>query len=290
MGSMCPTLPPRMSSRYWAELAFRSRRADSAGPFNGSALLETDLYSAMRIVRSADGSECRFFVEELPQMPGLWPVTVGGRCTTCAHALDHAAYELALLGLRRELTADEARWSRFPLVTKPSDYNEKNLDRWLPGVDDETRALIERVQPYPERDRNYSPTAYEQAAYYLGLLNDLGIVEKHRHTHFIVLSCGPGSWMAEHPEPWFFEGALEPGRLVATVPYYPEFKPYVSMQPRPSFSTLLIHPQGPSAMPGVLSVLALMAERVLDVLDPSQWFDGRRSKHLEPLPRTEATR
>ena len=172
--------------------------------------LEMDLHAALRIVRSADGAEYRFFVDELPPLPKNWLVTVGEALYNVRSALDHAANG-SVLGLRRELTPDEARWSRFPLVTKPAEWNEKNLERWLPGVDDETRALLERVQPYPERDRKHQPTAYEQAAFYLGLLNDLGNVEKHRHRHFIVLSSGPGSWMGKHPEPWFFEGALEPG-------------------------------------------------------------------------------
>jgi hypothetical protein len=57
----------------------------------------------------------------------------------------------------------------------------------------------------------------------------------------------------------------------------------VSMQPRFSFKPMLIDDDGPLSMPGVLSVLHLMVERVLDVLDPSSWFRTRRE---EPLNRS----
>ena len=64
------------------------------------------------------------------------------------------------------------------------------------------------------------------------------------------------------------------------MPSYPEFVPGVSMQPRFTFSPMLVGDDGPLSIPGVLSVLHLMVERVLDVLDPSPWFNNRREELL----------
>lgn len=249
--------------------------------------LLADLQDSVRVTLSDDGTTYRFFVDEPPQIPSHWPVTIGEVLYNLRSALDHAAYELSVIGLNRELDPDEAKNSAFPLLTDPRRFTAKNLDTWLPGVDDTTRSFIERVQPYPERDRFYRPTPFEEAAHYLGLLNELGNIEKHRHPNFVVESVGPGSHLQGRPAPQVFEGALEPGRMVAKMDYYPEFTPYVSMQPRFAFDTVLIHPGGPSAMPGVLWVMNFMVERVLDVLDPSPWLKGRRKRHLEPHPGAE---
>ena len=199
--------------------------------------LVRDLHDSLRIQLSDDGKTYRFFVDEPPPIPSHWPVTIGEVLYNLRSALDHAAYELSVIGLNRELNPDEAKNSAFPLVTEPGKFTPKYLDRVLPGVSDTTRALIERVQPYPERDRFYRPTAFEEATYHLGLLNELGNIEKHRHPNFVVESVGPGSHLQGLPTPDVFEGALEPGRMVARMDYYPEFKPGVYYE-----TVLLQHP------------------------------------------------
>lgn len=157
----------------------------------------------------------------------------------------------------------------------------------LPGVDDATRALIERVQPHPERDRFYRPTTFEETTYHLGLLNELCNIEKHRHPNFVVESVVPALTCRATPLPTSSRGRWSRAAWWPRWDYYPEFAPYVSMQPRFSFSTLLVHPGGPSAMPGVLWVMNFMVARVLDVLDPSPLLNDRRKQHLAPHPGAE---
>ena len=239
--------------------------------------LRLDFWAVLRVERSVDGAMYRFVVDEPPALPSIWPVTTGEVLYNLRSALDHAAFELSVIGLGRDLTPKEAEGSQFPLYDTCGKF-AKNVPRQLPGVADEVLALIERVQPYPERDSEHYPSLFDEAAYLLGVLNRLGNVEKHRHPHLVVHSVDGPSWQAGYPEPRLIYGPIEQGRVFAEMDYYPEYVPYQSMQPRFTFRPVLIDDDGPLSMPGVLHMMCVMVERVLDVIDPSPWFDGRREE------------
>ena len=254
------------------EEVVQSMRLDAEG-------LRLDFGDVLRVERTPDGAKYLFIVDEPPALPGNWPVTTGEVLYNLRSALDHAAFELSVIGLGRDLEPKEAEGSQFPLTDAYGKFASR-VPRQLPGLSDAHVALIERVQPYPERDREYTPSQFDEVAYWLGLLNRLGNVEKHRHPHLVVRSVDGPSWQADYPEPKLIYGPIEQGRVIAEMDYYPEYVPYVSMQPRFSFKPMLIDDDGPLSMPGVLSVLHLMVERVLDVLDPSSWFRTRREELL----------
>jgi hypothetical protein len=259
-----------------ADEVVKSMRLDAEG-------LRLDIWDVLRVERSADGATYMFVVDEPPALPGHWSVTTGEVIYNLRSALDHAAFELSVIGRGRDLTRQEAGASQFPLYTISNDF-EKGAPKRLPGVGSDLVALIERVQPYPSRGREHSPTLFDEAPYWLGVLNRLSNVEKHRHPHLVVHSVEGASWQQGCPEPTVVIGPIADGRVIAEMPYYPEFVPYVSMQPRFTFSPMLVDDDGPLSMPGVLSVLHLMVERVLDVLDPSSWFSTRREELLNRSP------
>ena len=115
-----------------------------------------------------------------------------------------------------------------------------------------------------------------------GVATTLGNIEKHRRPHLVVQSVTDGSWFEGQPEPTVHTGPIEPGRVIAEMPYYPEYVPYQSMQPRFGFRPIWIHNGKPLAMPNVLGMIALMDERFLDDLDRSTFFDYRRKISLSP--------
>lgn len=258
-----------------AEHAYKAMKLDAEG-------LRLDHQEALVVELSADRSKYSFLIGEAVPVPSHWQVVTGEVLYNLRSALDHAAYELSVRGLGRDLTPDEARGSQFPIFKKPKEFRDA-VPRYLPGVDADSVALIERVQPYAGRGPEYMPTQFDESAFYLGLLNELANIEKHRYPHLVVQAVSGGSWLFEHQEPSVLEGPIEAGRVFATMPYYAQFVPYVSMQPRFTFNPMLVHADGPSHMPGVLWVLNFMIQRVFNVLDPSPFYSTTRAELLEPL-------
>jgi hypothetical protein len=116
-----------------------------------------------------------------------------------------------------------------------------------------------------------------------GVATTLGNIEKHRRPHLVGQTVTDGSWFEGQPEPTVHTGPIELGRVIAEIPYYPEYVPYQSTQPRFGFRPMLIHNGKPHAMPNMLGMIALMVDRVLDVLDRSTLFRLPTENLLEPL-------
>ncbi|SDO72653.1 hypothetical protein SAMN04489867_0423 [Pedococcus dokdonensis] len=242
--------------------------------------LRLDFLDVLRIELTPDRSTYRFIVDNPPTIPSHWAVTTGEALYNLRSALDHAAFELSVRGLGRDLDPDEAFWSQFTLTDSEKKFRER-AKKELPGLSVEQLDLIERVQPYLKRGREHEPTLFDQAAYSMGLLNRLGNVEKHRHPHLVVGSVDGPSWRTGQPEPRLIRGPVEQGRVIMEMDYFPEFRPYESTQPRVTFAPVLLDDDGPVAFPGVLGTLRFMAKRVLDVLNPTGRCDPSL---LDPIP------
>ena len=87
---------------------------------------------------------------------------------------------------------------------------------------------------------------------YSGVATTLGNIEKHRRPHLVVQTVTDGSWFEGQPESTVHTGPIAPGRVIAEMPYYPEYVPHQSMQPRFGFRPMLIHNGKPHAITNLL--------------------------------------
>jgi hypothetical protein len=101
-------------------------------------------------------------------------LAVGEYVYSVRSALDHLAYQLAVLHTGDPLPASVAKASQFP-IAKSGPHFRRIAATQLKGVSAQARAAIERLQPY---HRQKMPDAKA-----LTLLNDLCNVDKHRMLH-----------------------------------------------------------------------------------------------------------
>jgi hypothetical protein len=118
----------------------------------------------------------------------------------CVHnlrsSLDQLVAQLVIAGGGRP-----NRKHQFPITQKPNDFNRQAKTQ-LMGVSEAHRAIIERAQPYDERDDG---SGAPQA---LTVLNDLSNRDKHRLINAVMLVAGAG-------QPWWlnFGGNADAGPL-----------------------------------------------------------------------------
>jgi hypothetical protein len=101
-------------------------------------------------------------------------LAIGEYVYSVRSALDHLAYQLAVLHTGDPLPAPIAETSQFP-IAKSGPHFRRIAPGRLKGVSASARAAIERLQPY---HRQTMPDARA-----LALLNDLCNVDKHRMLH-----------------------------------------------------------------------------------------------------------
>jgi hypothetical protein len=106
-----------------------------------------------------------FRVKELPELPTSIGLMVGDAVHNLRCAADHLAWQLVRASLRTE---PNRPWEiQFPIYDSPDAF-AKNLNRRLPGVPAEIRALIAARQPHDGRNA------------WAKRLSDLSNADKHR--------------------------------------------------------------------------------------------------------------
>ena len=120
--------------------------------------------------------------------------------------LDHLAQDLVIANHRTP-----TRRTAFPIVTHSSDWKASWVTDQLAGMDDGIRARIDMLQPYRTQRS-------ESTNYFLGLLNSLGNVEKHRHFNLIAACVDLAAFSVDSSELtscFIYNGPVEDGTILA---------------------------------------------------------------------------
>ncbi len=168
------------------------------------------------------GREHVYRVKALRKTRPEWGPVIGDCLHNAASALDHLAYELAILHTGT-LPADLARETHFPIYATPWEFWDHLQN--LRGIGADQVAPLERLQPYYGR--------YGADYDSLMILKGLSSFDKHRTLHTSVYRFGgtydynPDSLV----ETVFPEGRLELGAELARFTFDPP-DPVVDVEPR----------------------------------------------------------
>jgi hypothetical protein len=122
-----------------------------------------------------------------------WGLLIGD-CVHCARStLDHLAYQLAILGLGRDLADEEARRVQFPLYENPEAFRG-NRGR-ISDLRRDCQERIEQLQPYHSWDDTiwgplHMPGPPAPIPAYLRVATDLDNVDKHRLVQPVWITPG----------------------------------------------------------------------------------------------------
>jgi hypothetical protein len=234
---------------------------------------------AIVIEMNPQQTEYVFVLDSVYHVPQDWPITIGEILFNLRSALDHVAYELATSHSGPSLDPKVAQSAEFPIFSSEEDFRDRGRHK-IRAIAPDRQALIERMQPFPGRTSRAARTLVDEIPEYLYLLHELARVERHRLPPVVTQVMTAGSWMSHWPTPVLNVGRVGPGSTIATMGYHQEFEPYVSQQPRFSFSPAIEHDGELRTLPGCLDVILLMVKRAMDVLDGSP---GHRSTRQELL-------
>jgi hypothetical protein len=121
--------------------------------------------------------------------------------------LDHLAWDLVLVnkGKPHDRTG-------FPICKKPESFASDGVQKTIAGMSESVRTKIEELQPY-----NAGDTMDTQ--HFLGLLNTLGNIEKHRHFNLIAASVDLAVFNVDDAllaKSFIHQGPVEDGTILAT--------------------------------------------------------------------------
>lgn len=234
---------------------------------------------AIVIEMNPQKTEYVFVLDSVYHVPRDWPITIGEVLFNLRSALDHVAYELAISHSGPRLDPKVAQASEFPIFSNAADFRDRGRGK-IRAIAPDRQALIERMQPLPGRTSRAARTLVDEIPEHLRLLHDLARVERHRLPPLVIQVMTTGSWLSHWPTPELNVGRVGPGSTIATMGYHDEFEPYVSQQPRFSFSPAIEHDGELRTLPGCLDVISLMVKRAMDVLDGSPGYRSVRKELL----------
>ncbi len=149
-------------------------------------------------VRCVDGTEERFYVASAEPIPEALPARIGDTLFNLRAALDYLVYDLHAIALGDGFTPSFARQTQFPIFTSEDGYRGRG-SRMVGRLPERQRALIEGLQPYaqPAGDITDKQTrdnlgqlgvndVLGHTQWFLGVLNALHIVDKHRRLHLLT--------------------------------------------------------------------------------------------------------
>jgi hypothetical protein len=121
--------------------------------------------------------------------------------------LDHLAWDLVLAngGMPHKRTG-------FPLCDQPESFPSTGVQKQIAGMSQTVQAQIESLQPYNTR----YPL---DTQHFLGLLNTLGNIEKHRHFNLIAASVDLAAFNVDEAllrKSFIHHGPVEDGTILAT--------------------------------------------------------------------------
>ncbi len=164
-----------------------------------------------------------FFVDEPPPIPSHWPVTIGEVIYNLRSALHHAAYEHSVIDLNRERPGRGQERGVPPGHGTRKAHDEVSRPRvaWSRRRDKGTH----RACAAPPRARQVLSPHHLRGDYLPPRPAQRTL--QHREASPPQLRRrvgGPGSHLQGHPAPDVFEGALEPGRMVAKMGLLPRVR------------------------------------------------------------------
>lgn len=201
------------------------------------------------------GLEYRFrLVGDLPSIDPDWPLSTGEIMFNLRASLDYLVYELHQRRFRGDIPPEVESKTQFPIFEREGEFRERGI-KWLSQRD---QRALRNLQPYVARHDQWRAVRY-----WLGRLNALHNVDKHRQLHLVAASqnaakvpdFGPELGFEPHPA-W---GPVKVGGLVETWTFR---EPPPRIQPHPGARLeVTIQPEGEYAdltqgflLPVVLSV------------------------------------
>ena len=122
---------------------------------------------------------------DAPKAPVQWSIRAGEFAYNLRSALDHLVWQMV------EANEGGPGWrNQFPIQNKA---NPDRFEEQIHGVSQSAKDYIESVQPYQQSGEWY-PTATDRVCIGLSLLNELCIMDKHRHLA-IANACWTGEWI-----------------------------------------------------------------------------------------------
>ncbi len=137
-----------------------------------------------RVVRqsNADGSVHQFSLRFQVQPDILrWALLLGDALHNMRCALDHIVYALAVRQTGQNPPPNDSRLM-FPICSEPKFWNSKGTQDRIMGLNEPTRAAIERMQPY----NRLKAGQWFAPLWWLAQLND---IDKHRLLHITALAA-----------------------------------------------------------------------------------------------------
>jgi hypothetical protein len=172
------------------------------------------------------GREHVYQVESLKETLPEWGPIIGDCLHNAASALDHLAFQLAILHTGT-LTSDLARTTHFPIYGTPQEFRD-NLPK-LRAIGPDQVAPLERLQPYHGiKGANY---------HWLMILKRLSNLDKHRTLHTTGYRFGGTAHYTPNSliETIFPTGPLELGAELARFVFDPP-DPEMNLEP-----TFIVH-------------------------------------------------
>lgn len=146
---------------------------------------EQEAYKYMNVLPSGPGRLVRapestlekplYFYATIEPIPARFGLIAGDFLQNLRSVLDYLVWQLILANGKIPHKTKTA----FPITRKVSSFEDAKINR-LVGVPDEAIALIEALQPYPERDRGNRPQP-------IHILDELTNENKHRQVLFTTL-------------------------------------------------------------------------------------------------------
>lgn len=200
------------------------------------------------------GLERRFYLLDVPSVEPDWAFSTGEIMFNLRAALDYLVYELHLRRFRGKLPPGIESRTQFPIFGRESEFREGGIA----SLSQRDRRALRNLQPYVTRHDQW-----RQVRYWLGHLNALHNVDKHRQLHLVAASQNATTVPKFAPELGFEAytawGPAKAGDLVETWTFR---KVPPSIQPHPGARLeVTIQPEGEFAeltlgflLPVVLSV------------------------------------
>jgi hypothetical protein len=133
----------------------------------------------VRTEADRSGLEYRFYLGDLPGVEPDWAFKTGEIMFNLRASLDYLVYELHLRRYRGKLPPKIEKLPLFPIYNSRGEFSERRIAK----LSQRDRRAIRHLQPYVRRQDEWF-----NARYWLGRLNALHNVDKHRKLHLVTAS------------------------------------------------------------------------------------------------------
>src|SRR5512144_1085938 len=133
----------------------------------------------VRTEADRSGLEYRFYLGDVPSVKPDWAFSAGEIMFNLRASLDYLVYELHLRRFRGKLPSGIESRTQFPIFEREAEFREGGIAR----LSQRDRRALRNLQPYITRHDQWHAVRY-----WLGRLNALHNVDKHRKLHLVAAS------------------------------------------------------------------------------------------------------